>query len=62
MEESVRKRKAEEWGKKRDAAAQILLLQKLPTEWTVAQLKTMVACKKNETDEKMPTKRAELYE
>jgi len=62
MEESVRKRKAEEWGKKRDAAAQIHLLQKLPTEWTVAQLKTMVAYKKNETDEKMPTKRAELYE
>jgi len=26
------------------------------------QLKMMAACKKNETDEKMPTKRAELYE
>ena len=62
MEESVRKQKAEEWEKKRDAAAQICVLQKLPTEWTVAQLKMMVAYKKNETDEKMPTKRSELYE
>ena len=48
-------------GKKRDAAAHFHLLQKLPTEWSVAQLKMMVAYKKNEADGKMPTKRAELY-
>ena len=62
MEESVHQRKAGESRKKHAVAVEVRSLQKQPTEWKVAQLKAMVLYKKICTDEKLPTKRADLMQ
>jgi len=62
MEESVHQRKAGESRKKHAAAVEVRSLQKQPAEWTAAQLKAKVLYKKIRTDEKLPTKRADLMQ